>query len=212
MKEEEINIIEKHTLWNRWFHWINFPLLALMIWSGVLIYWADQAYIKIPTALSEKLNLNHRLAEGMGWHFFLMWFYGLNGLFYVGHLIFSRQWRHLAPDRKTFKDSLKVIAHDLHLSKDPLPLEGKYNAAQKLAYCGAIIMGAGTLITGIAIYKPVQLGWLTSLLGGYKAARFEHFILMIGFILFFIIHIIQVIRSGWNNFRSMIAGYEIEKE
>jgi thiosulfate reductase cytochrome b subunit len=70
-------------------------------------------------------------------------------------------------------------------------------------------MGAGSLVTGLAIYKPVQLAWLTALLGGYQWARWEHFWLTIGYVLFFVIHIVQVARAGWNNFRAMIAGYEI---
>jgi len=211
MDEELVTVLEKHSVWSRWFHWLNFPLLFLMIWSGLLIYWANQAYIEIPENIASKFHVNYRLAEGMGWHFFIMWFYGLNGLFYIIYLVVSGQWRHLMPDRHTLRDSLHVIAHDLSLRKDPPPQLGKYNAAQKLAYCGAILMGFGTLVTGLAIYKPVQAGWLTFLLGGYKAARLEHFLLMVGFILFFIIHITQVIRAGWNNFRSMLAGYEIEK-
>ena len=205
-------MIEKHTLLSRWFHWINVPVLGLMLWSGILIYWAHQAFLKIPPAAAEKLNLQFRLAEGMGWHFFLMWIYAINGLLYVSYVILSGQWKTLLPDRADFKDALRVVAHDLHLSKT-LPLQrGKYNAAQKLAYCGALLMGLGTLITGLAIYKPVQLGVLTQALGGYEAARFEHFLLMIGFLLFFVIHVTQVLRAGWNNFRSMIAGYELEQE
>jgi hypothetical protein len=65
------------------------------------------------------------------------------------------------------------------------------------------------LITGLAIYKPVQLGWLTWLLGGYEAARVEHFVLTLGYVLFFVVHISQVIRAGWNNFRAMVTGYEV---
>ena len=70
-------------------------------------------------------------------------------------------------------------------------------------------MGAGSLVTGLAIYKPIQLAWLTSLLGGYTWARGEHFALAIGYVLFFVIHIAQVIRAGWNNFRAMVTGYEL---
>jgi thiosulfate reductase cytochrome b subunit len=55
----------------------------------------------------------------------------------------------------------------------------------------------------------VQFGWLTTLLGGYKAARIEHFLLTLGYVAFFVVHIAQVIRAGWNNMRSMITGYEI---
>jgi thiosulfate reductase cytochrome b subunit len=70
-------------------------------------------------------------------------------------------------------------------------------------------MGFGSLITGLAIYKPAQLAWLARLLGGYRAARFEHFVLAFGYVLFVLIHIAQVIRAGWNNFRAMVSGYEL---
>jgi thiosulfate reductase cytochrome b subunit len=70
-------------------------------------------------------------------------------------------------------------------------------------------MGAGSLVTGLAIYKTAQLAWLTGLLGGYAWARAWHFVLTIGYVLFFLIHIAQVIRAGWDNFRAMVTGYEL---
>ena len=70
-------------------------------------------------------------------------------------------------------------------------------------------MAVGSLITGLAIYKPAQLSWLAGLLGGYEMARWEHFWLMIAFVGFFAVHVIQVIKAGWNNFRSMVTGYEL---
>jgi thiosulfate reductase cytochrome b subunit len=212
MEDELIKISEKHSRVLRWTHWINFPLLFLMVWSGILIYWANQQYIEIPQPVAFKLSIQSRLAEGMGWHFLFMWGFFLNGLIYISYLFISGDWRSLAPDKDTFKEAIQVVLHDLKLRKTAPPLKGKFNAAQKLAYCGVIFMAIGSLITGLAVYKPVTFGWLTNLLGGYEAARLEHFILMLGYILFFIIHIIQVMRAGWNNFRSMIAGYEIERE
>ena len=70
-------------------------------------------------------------------------------------------------------------------------------------------MGAGSVLTGLAILKPVQLGWLTNLMGGYQTARVLHFALMVGYVLFFVVHIVQVTKAGWNNFRAMVAGYEV---
>jgi thiosulfate reductase cytochrome b subunit len=70
-------------------------------------------------------------------------------------------------------------------------------------------MGAGSVTTGLAIYKPLQLAWLTSLLGGYEWARWMHFWLTILFVLFFAVHVVQVAMAGWSNFRSMVTGYEI---
>ncbi len=75
-------------------------------------------------------------------------------------------------------------------------------------------MGFGSLVSGLAIYKTVQFAWLTSWLGagGYAIARFIHFWLTIGYVLFFLVHVIQVARAGWNNFRAMLTGYEVVKQ
>lgn len=164
-----------------------------------------------PTWFYDSLRLDHRLAEGMAWHFTLMWGFALNGLAYVSYTILSGEWRHLAPNRHTFRDAWQTILHDMRLSKQAPP-KAKFNGAQRLAYTGVIAMGAGSLLTGLAIYKPTQLAWLTTLLGGYEAARAEHFALTIGYVLFFVVHISQVIRAGWNNFRAMICGYELEDQ
>jgi len=209
---------KKHLLAIRLFHWINFPVLGLMIWSGTLIYWANAVYgIRLfdyeyfhffPSWFYEELGIPYRLAEGISMHFFFMWFFAINGLLYVAYTIFSGEWRALLPVPGSFKRALQVILHDLHLRKQ-LPPQGKYNDAQRIAYTAIILMGAGSIITGFAIYKPTQLYWLTAILGGYEWARWIHFWLMIGFVAFFVVHIIQVALAGWSNFRSMITGREI---
>ena len=99
---------------------------------------------------------------------------------------------------------------DLHLRKG-LPPQTKYNGAQKIAYTATIAMGAGSLLTGLAIYKPTQVHWVTTLLGGYEMARYEHFLLTLGFVGFFGVHVAQVVLAGWNNFRSMVSGYEVKR-
>jgi thiosulfate reductase cytochrome b subunit len=93
--------------------------------------------------------------------------------------------------------------------KKTKPPQEKYNAAQRIAYTAIIIMGIGSVLTGLAIYKPVQLGWMTAMFGGYKMSRIIHFALTIGYVLFFLVHIIQVIIAGWNNFRAMVTGFEV---
>ena len=209
---------KKHLLAIRWAHWLNFPLLAMMIWSGILIYWANAVYgVNIfgyelfhffPAWFYEKLGIPFRLAEGISLHFFFMWFFAVNGILYVLYTIISGEWRALVPLPGSFKRGALVTLHDLHIVKK-LPAQGKYNDAQRIAYTGIILMGAASVITGLAIYKPLQLSWLTALLGGYGWARWEHFWLMIGYVVFFVVHVIQVILAGWNNFRSMITGYAV---
>lgn len=208
----------KHPLAVRWLHWINFPLLTVMIWSGILIYWANQVYgIRLsgyelfkffPQWFYDYLNIPYRLAEGMQLHFFFMWVFAVNGLIYIIYTIVSGEWRALVPIPASFKRAPLVALHDAHVVKK-LPPQGKYNDAQRIAYTAIILMGAASVITGLAIYKPTQLSWLTSLLGGYEWARWEHFWLMIGYVGFFVVHIVQVAMAGWSNFRSMITGYDI---
>ena len=210
----------KHPLAIRWLHWINFPLLTLMIWSGLLIYWANAIYkVELfgyelfkffPNGFYEFLGIPQRLAEGISLHFFFMWFFLINGVIYVLYLIFSGEWRGMLPVPGSFKRAALVTLHDLHIVKK-LPPQGKYNDAQRIAYTGVIFLGAAAVVTGLAIYKPLQLSWLTSLLGGYEWARWEHFWIMMSFVAFFVVHVGQVILAGWSNFRSMISGYEAVK-
>lgn len=220
MPESQKEVVVKHPLAIRWFHWFNFPVLLCMIWSGLLIYWANDEYkIKLgqkevfhffPDSFYKALGVPFRLAEGMNWHFTFMWLFFINGVLYVVFTLVSGQWRHLLPNKRSFGEAWQVVLHDLHIKRTQ-PQFLKYNAAQRIAYTSVIVMGLGSLLTGLAIYKPVQFGWAAWACGGYKAARLEHFILTIGYVLFFIVHILQVIKTGWNNFQAMITGFEIHK-
>jgi thiosulfate reductase cytochrome b subunit len=223
-----IRLEKKHPLAIRWMHWVNFPVLFTMIWSGLLIYWndSDNAY-KHPHAVYrigigpitlarlfpewfwKTINAPYRVTEGLGYHFFFMWIFAINGLLYVTYLVVSGEWRLLVPDRMSLKEAIQVTLVDLHLRKG-LPPQKKYNGAQKIAYTTVVLMGFGSLVTGLSIYKPTQVHWLTSMLGGYEMARWEHFWLTMGFVGFFLIHVTQVILAGWNNFRAMVSGYEIK--
>lgn len=212
-------ISPKHSLAIRWFHWLNFPILFIMIWSGTLIYWANDVY-KIearsisfqfyPDALYKALKIPYRLAEGMSYHFLFMWLFFFNGLLYVLYLMFSGEWKTLLPGKRSFKEAFRVVLYDLRLSKKK-PEFKKYNAAQRIAYTMIILMGFMSLLSGLVIYKPAQFSSLTTLLGGYENARWIHFALTIGFVVFFFIHVVQVILAGWNNFRAIITGWEIIK-
>jgi thiosulfate reductase cytochrome b subunit len=216
-----LRLEKKHPRAVRWMHWLNVPVLAVMVWSGLLIYWANDVYRIgwggwtlfhfFPDGFYRALGVEHRLAEGMAWHFAFMWLFAVNGVCYVLYTFLSGEWRHLVPGRRSFREAWQVLLHDLHLSKVEPPRR-KFNGAQQFAYTGVILMGAGSLLTGLAIYKPVQLAWLTTLLGGYEWARWEHFWLTVGYVMFFLVHITQVVRAGWNNFRAMVSGYELVRE
>jgi thiosulfate reductase cytochrome b subunit len=228
----QLALVQKHPRAIRWMHWINFPVLSIMIWSGLLIYWGDsippyshphQVYrigigsftlVRLfPDWFWKLLDAPYQLTTGLGWHFLVMWFFAINGILYVLYLAISGEWRVLWPQRRSFVDALWVTLYDMHVPaarRRGLPPQGRYNGAQRIAYTSVIFMGAGSLLTGLAIYKPTQAHWLTSLLGGYEMARWFHFWLTMGFCGFFLVHVGQVILAGWNNFRSMVSGYEIQ--
>ncbi len=223
-----IRLDKKHPLAIRWMHWVNFPVLFTMIWSGLLIYWNDSdnaykhphavyrvgigpltAFRFFPQWFWKAMDAPYHVTQGLGYHFFFMWIFAINGILYVLFTTISGEWRFVIPDRKSLKEAILVTLKDLHLSKY-LPPQTKYNGAQKIAYTSVILMGFGSLMTGLSIYKPTQLHWLTTLLGGYEMARWEHFLLTVGFVAFFVIHVTQVLLAGWNNFRSMVSGLEVK--
>ena len=139
----------KHPMAIRWCHWINFPLLALMLWSGLWIYWANDVYRVgvgsftlfrfFPEGFYSAFGVDHKLAQCMAWHFFFMWFFVVNGIVYVAYTILSGEWRHLVPNRHSFREAVLVALHDLHLWKGKLP-ERKFNGAQQIAYTSIILM------------------------------------------------------------------------
>src|ERR1041385_6463177 len=114
----------KHPRAIRWFHWINFPLLAIMIWSGLMIYWANDVYRIgagsftllhfFPDWFYRATNIGHALPEGMAWHFLFMWLFALNGIAYVGYTLISGEWRFLLPNRHSVREAIQVTLYDLH--------------------------------------------------------------------------------------------------
>ena len=169
--EPELMLERKHPLAIRWMHWINFPVLFTMIWSGLLIYWndSDNAYQHphavyrvgvgsltlarmFPPWFWKTINAPYRVTEGLGYHFFFMWIFAINGILYVTYLLISGEWRVLIPQRRSFVDAIRVTLVDLHILKS-LPPQGKYNGAQRIAYTAVVLMGLGSL--GI-IYPSVR--------------------------------------------------------
>ncbi|MEZ5165178.1 MAG: cytochrome b/b6 domain-containing protein [Acidimicrobiales bacterium] len=204
----------------RWMHWINFPLITVMVWSGLRIYWAEDVYAFgigswqwfafLPDAVYETLDLDRHLARGLAFHFSFAWLFVLNGLAYVLFLVRSGEWRHIAPDRHTPREAAQVVAHDLRLRAETPP-QGRYNAAQRLAYSAVIVMAAILVLSGFAIYKPTSLYPLAWLFAGYQGARLVHFTMTIALVVFFVVHLLQVVRAGWPNLRSMITGYVLSR-
>lgn len=88
---------------------------------------------------------------------------------------------------------------------------GSYNGVQRLLYMGVIIVICLAVVTGFSIWKPVQLGWLTGLFGGYPVARTIHLTMMALIVGFLIIHLALVILFP-RTLVSMLAPVQSEAE
>jgi thiosulfate reductase cytochrome b subunit len=173
-----------HPVWVRLTHWINVLAVALMIGSGWQIYNASPLFAFV---FPRSITLGGWLAGALLWHFAAMWLFAVNGLVYLLFGIASGRFRRmLLPIR--LSDVLADLRAALcgKLSHADL---SSYNAVQKLFYIGVCVAGIVLVLSGLAIWKPVQLQELTACFGGYEAARYVHFFAMAAVIGFLVIHV-----------------------
>jgi thiosulfate reductase cytochrome b subunit len=191
-----------HPLWVRVTHWINALAMMLMIGSGWQIYDASPLPLfqfEFPTSIT----LGGDLPTGLAWHFAAMWLLAVNGIVYVGLGLASGRFRaKLFPIRG--REILADVAAALRgkLAHDDLAV---YNAVQKLLYLGVILAGVVIVLSGLSIWKPIQLQWLTALFGGYDAARYVHFFAMSAIVLFLVVHVVVALLVP-KSLRAMIIG------
>src|SRR5271163_2898801 len=181
-------------------HWINIPLLVIMAGSGLQILAAYPAlgprggqYSWYPFQNDSPpswLRFGGWLAGARHWHFAIAWFLIFNGVIYLIYMIASGEWRRrlFLPARDT-SNALAMFAYYLRIRKTPPP-EDFYNGLQRLAYTSAILFGVVVVLSGLAIYKPVQLHLLTGLFGGYDSARVVHLACLVLLAFFASTHIV----------------------
>ncbi len=189
-----------HPVWVRVTHWINVVAMVVMIGSGWEIYNASPLF---PFVFPRGITLGGWLAGALLWHFAAMWLLAVNGLVYlVLGFLTGRFRRKLVPIRPADVLSDARAALTGKLNHDDLSV---YNAVQKLLYLGVILAGIVIVLSGLAIWKPVQLQELTALFGGYDAARYVHFFAMATIVGFLIVHVIMALVVP-KSLRAMITG------
>ena len=186
--------------WVRILHWINAVAMVLMIMSGWQIYNASPLF---GFTFSPSITLGGWLAGGLLWHFAAMWILMVNGLIYlVLGFATGRFRKKLLPITPEGVISDTKAALTGKLSHDDLT---RYNYVQKLLYAGIIIVGVLIVLSGLSIWKPVQLQWLTALFGGYDAARYVHFFCMAAIVAFIVVHVALALIVP-KSLRAMIIG------
>ena len=187
-------------VWVRIVHWINALAMILMIMSGWQIYNASPLF---DFTFSRSITLGGWLAGALLWHFAAMWLLMVNGLVYlVLGLATGRFRRKLLPITPSGVAADTRAALTGKLSHDDL---SRYNQVQKLLYAAIIIVGIVVVLSGLSIWKPVQLQWLTALFGGYDAARYVHFFCMAAIVAFMVVHVVLALIVP-KSLRAMIIG------
>jgi thiosulfate reductase cytochrome b subunit len=189
-----------HPLWVRITHWINVAAMLMMIGSGWEIYNASPLFgFRFPGSIT----LGGWLAGALLWHFAAMWLLAVNGMVYVALGIVTGRFRQkLLPitPGAVIADTKAALA--FKLSHDDLTV---YNSVQRLLYAGIIAVGGLIVLSGLSIWKPVQLQWLTALFGGYDAARYVHFFCMAAIVGFLIVHVLLALLVP-KSLRAIVTG------
>ena len=186
--------------WVRTMHWINALAMILMIMSGWQIYNASPLF---DFRFSRDITLGGWLGGALLWHFAAMWLLMINGLAYlITGLATGRFRKKLLPITAGGVISDVKAALTFKLAHDDL---SKYNYVQKLLYAGIIAVGIVIVLSGLSIWKPVQLQWLTALFGGYDIARYVHFFCMSLIVAFLVIHVVLALLVP-KSLRAMIIG------
>ena len=189
-----------HPIWVRVTHWINAIAMLVMIGSGWEIYNASPLF---GFTYPKTITLGGWLAGALLWHFAAMWVLAINGIVYVALGIVSGRFRRkLLPIRPGEVAADVKAALTFKLSHADL---SRYNAVQRLLYAGIIVVAILIVLSGLAIWKPVQLQWLTALFGGYDAARYVHFFCMASIVGFLAIHVLLAVLVP-KSLRAMITG------
>jgi thiosulfate reductase cytochrome b subunit len=186
--------------WVRAVHWINAVAMTLMIMSGWQIYNASPLF---GFSFSSNITLGGWLGGALLWHFAAMWLLMVNGLVYLT----------LGFATGRFRKKLLPITPGGVISDARAALTGKlshgdltrYNYVQKLLYAGIIVVGVVIVLSGLSIWKPVQLQYLTALFGGYDVARYVHFVCMSLICAFLIVHIALAVLVP-KSLRAMVIG------
>jgi Ni/Fe-hydrogenase b-type cytochrome subunit len=214
--ESSVRAVYEHPFMVRLCHWLTAISLTLMIGSGIEIFRAFPSFsTKIPendiADIPSWLGVGGWLGGALQLHYAFMWVFAGAGLLYVGSQIATRNYKQVLFALSDIHGVWPMFRHYFLFGPKP-HVSASYNPLQKLAYTLVIVTGLLSLITGVALSKPIQFAWLVQLLGGFGLVRLEHFLAMLGFLAFIPGHLIMVLLHGWSNFASMLSGWKLEGE
>ncbi|HEY9640731.1 MAG TPA: cytochrome b/b6 domain-containing protein [Coleofasciculaceae cyanobacterium] len=184
--KRKARLVPNQSILAKAFHWINIISLFLMITSGLQIYNANPVFGgRAGWHFPPLVTLGGWLGGGRNWHFAAMWVYALNLLAYGLYILISRRWQR----RFASAADLKV----LQAGQNP---KRKNYAWHRLVYTAIIPILLLALLSGLAMYKPVQFYWLSGLFGSWQILRTVHFLTVPTVILFTLVHSLLALKVG----------------
>lgn len=205
--------IYEHPWAVRFSHWASAVTVTVLTMSGLQIFLAFPSFgAKIPQhnlvdTVPEALVLGGWLGGALQWHFTFMWIFAGAGLLYAVSQVVSGHYRTVLFVPRDVPGVCPMARHYFLFGPKP-PSRGQYNPLQKLAYTFTIACGALSLLSGLVLYKPVQLSALAWCFGGYQGARMMHFLAMCGLLAFIPGHLVMVAVHGWDSLASMVTGWK----
>jgi thiosulfate reductase cytochrome b subunit len=197
-----------HPLPLRIMHWINAVAIFIMIGSGWKIYNDDVifGFLHFP----DSIVIGKWAQYGLQWHFFGMWIFALNGTAYLSYGIATGRFR-----QKLFPISTREIfatigdAFRFRLSHDDLT---RYNAVQKILYLGVMLVGICIVLSGLALWKPVQFSELAALFGSFQTIRLVHFLCMAAIVAFLVVHVMLALLVPKSLLAMLTGGPTVKNE
>jgi Ni/Fe-hydrogenase b-type cytochrome subunit len=197
-------------------HWLTAISLFVLVGSGLQIFHAFPSFgPKIPQENffdpPEAFRIGGWLGGALMWHFTFMWIFIGAGAAYVTYQVVTGRYRMVLFTPKDVPGVWPMVKHYFFFKAKP-PVTEPYNPLQKLAYTSTVLCGVMSVLTGLALFNPVQLSWLSRAMGGYSLVRSWHFIAMCGFLAFIPGHLVMVALHGWRNLVSMLVGWKRDPE
>lgn len=216
MTSQPTSLVKRNHWVIRLTHWVNVVAVVVMAGSGMRIFNAYPAFARkgetFPLnpweghAIPAWLTFGAWLGGARHWHFAAMWLLVANGILYFAFLFLHGEWRDVTPRRGDARDAVEMAKFYLFVRKDH-PHQGKHNALQKGVYFAMSVLGILLVLSGLAIWKPITLGFITALFVNYKWARVVHFVAMVLLLGLALAHVFMVFTVDPYSLRSIITGW-----
>jgi methionine sulfoxide reductase catalytic subunit len=143
----------------------------------------------------------HTVGIARSWHFITVPFFLINGAVFIFLLFYTDQWKRLVPvSWKILPDSWNVFVHyaTFHMPIEPNGFY-QYNALQQISYFVVVfVLAPISMLSGMVMSPAIEnrFHFFPKMFGNRQGARSVHFLVMLAFVFFIIIHVAMITTTG----------------